>query len=99
MIGSEKKKLVPDIGIVVNEFMEKYFNALIDIDYIDNLETKLDLIATNKLDSREVLKELYSTLEKKLDEIQKQDTKFKDNCTKRDLGFYPYQKIWFHGHW
>ena len=60
LIGAEKKKLVPtDIGIVVNEFMEKYFNALIDIDYTNNLETKLDLIATNKLDSRQVLKELY----------------------------------------
>lgn len=92
LIGAEKKKIVPtDIGIVVNEFMEKYFNSLIDIDYTNNLETKLDLIATNKLDSRQVLKELYGSLEQNLNEIQKQDTKFKDNY-KRDLGFYPKTK-------
>ena len=31
IIGAEKKKIVPtDIGVVVNEFMEKYFNSLID---------------------------------------------------------------------
>ena len=65
IIGAEKKKIVPtDIGVVVNEFMEKYFNSLIDVDYTNNLEKKLDLIASNKLDSKQVLKELYSNLKK-----------------------------------
>ena len=52
IVGAEKKKIVPtDIGEVVNEFMEKYFKEIIDVDYTNKLEEKLDNIASNKLNS------------------------------------------------
>ena len=89
VLGNEKKKIVPtDIGMVVNEFMETYFANLIDVNYTNKLEEKLDLIANNQLESTEVLKEINNYIDSILQNIQKKDSSFKDNY-KRDLGFYP----------
>lgn len=89
IVGAEKKKIVPtDIGEVVNEFMEKYFKTLIDVEYTNKLEEKLDSIANNKLNSNSVLEVLNKDLSETIEEISKEDGKFKDNF-RRDLGFYP----------
>ena len=88
-VGSEKKKIIPtDIGEVVNEFMEKYFSNLLDVDYTNQLELELDKIAENKLKSEIVLKKVNSEISDTISQIQEKDSKFKDNY-RRDLGFYP----------
>ena len=89
IVGAEKKKIVPtDIGEVVNEFMEKYFANLLDVDYTNQLELELDKIAENKIKSETVLKKVNSEISDTISKIQQKDSKFKDNY-KRDLGFYP----------
>jgi DNA topoisomerase-1 len=47
--GNEKGKLViQPIGIIVIEFLIKYFNTFFDYSYTKEMENDLDLIATNK---------------------------------------------------
>jgi DNA topoisomerase-1 len=47
--GNEKGKLViQPLGIIVIEFLIKYFNTFFDYSYTKEMESDLDLIATNK---------------------------------------------------
>jgi DNA topoisomerase-1 len=47
--GNEKGKLViQPLGIIVIEFLIKYFNTFFDYSYTKEMETDLDLISTNK---------------------------------------------------
>jgi DNA topoisomerase-1 len=47
--GNEKGKLViQPLGIIVVEFLIKYFNTFFDYSYTKEMESDLDLIATNK---------------------------------------------------
>lgn len=47
--GNEKNKLViQPLGIIVIEFLTKYFNTFFDYSYTKEMESDLDLIATNK---------------------------------------------------
>ena len=47
--GNEKSKLViQPLGIIVIEFLIKYFNTFFDYSYTKEMENDLDLIATNK---------------------------------------------------
>ena len=48
--GSEKGKLIPtDIGMVVNEFLIKYFPSILDYDFTARMEEKFDDIAEGNL--------------------------------------------------
>ena len=59
--GGEKQKLVPnEIGFIVNEFMEKNFNSIINYTFTSELEKKLDKIGEGKLNWIEVLREIYN---------------------------------------
>ena len=47
-IGGEKQKLVPtEIGFIVNDFMEKHFNSIINFNYTSNLEKSLDEVSSD----------------------------------------------------
>ena len=49
--GSEKGKLIPtDIGIVVNDFLTRYFPSILDYDFTAKMEEKFDDIAEGKLE-------------------------------------------------
>ena len=49
LIGNEKNKLViQPIGIIVIEFLMKYFDAVFSYTYTKDLEDKLDLISKNE---------------------------------------------------
>jgi len=54
--GSDKGKLIPtDIGMVVNDFLIKYFPSILDYDFTAKMEEKFDDIAEGKLQwSREM---------------------------------------------
>ncbi len=59
-IGKEQKKLVPThTGRTVNEFMMKYFEPIMDIEFTANFETYLDKIAEGKANWVTVLKNFY----------------------------------------
>jgi len=63
-IGKEQKKMVPTlIGINVNNFMIKYFNSIININFTSNLESHLDKIAKGNANWVTVLKNFYDMFE------------------------------------
>ncbi len=58
--GAEKGKLYPtDIGIVVNDFLEKYFPQIMDYQFTKKVEEEFDEIAEGKLSWKAMLKEFY----------------------------------------
>jgi DNA topoisomerase-1 len=59
-IGKEQKKLVPTVmGKLVNEFMVKYFEPIMDVDFTATFETHLDKIAEGKANWVTVLRNFY----------------------------------------
>lgn len=58
--GSEKAKLFPtDIGMVVNDFLMKYFDQIMDYQFTANVEVEFDEIADGKRVWDEVIDEFY----------------------------------------
>ena len=58
--GAEKGKLYPtDIGIVVNDFLEKYFPQIMDYNFTAYVEKEFDEIAEGKMSWKDMLKEFY----------------------------------------
>lgn len=50
VVGSEKGKLIPtDIGVVVNDFLTRYFPSILDYDFTARMEEKFDDIAEGHL--------------------------------------------------
>lgn len=63
--GAEKGKLYPtDIGIVVNDFLEKYFPQIMDYQFTKKVEEEFDEIAEGKLSWKTMLKEFYTPFHK-----------------------------------
>ncbi|TAL60978.1 MAG: DNA topoisomerase I, partial [Bacteroidetes bacterium] len=63
--GAEKGKLYPtDIGIVVNDFLEKYFPQIMDYNFTAYVEKEFDEIAEGKLSWKAMLKEFYTPFHK-----------------------------------
>jgi len=59
--GAEKSKLFPtDIGMVVNDFLVKYFDKILDYNFTANVEKEFDEIALGKADWRKMLTDFYS---------------------------------------
>ncbi len=58
--GSDKGKLIPtDIGMVVNEFLIKYFPSILDYDFTARMEEKFDEIAEGELPWSKEMSEFY----------------------------------------
>ncbi|RKD91959.1 type I DNA topoisomerase [Mangrovibacterium diazotrophicum] len=58
--GAEKSKLFPtDIGMVVNDFLMKYFDQIMDYSFTANVEVEFDEIADGKRVWNEVIDEFY----------------------------------------
>ena len=58
--GVERSKLFPtDIGIVVNDFLVKHFEQIMDFNFTADVEAKFDVIAMGQLDWRQMLKDFY----------------------------------------
>lgn len=59
-IGKEQKKIVPtSLGRTVNEFLMKYFEPIMDVEFTANFETYLDKIAEGKANWITVLRTFY----------------------------------------
>lgn len=58
--GAEKAKLFPtDIGMVVNDFLIKYFPTILDFHFTAKVEEEFDEIAEGNLDWQKMLKTFY----------------------------------------
>lgn len=58
--GFEKNKLFPtDIGIVVNEFISKYFDKIINYNFTAEIENKFDQIASGNIVWNKMISEFY----------------------------------------
>ena len=62
--GIKKGKLQPtDIGTVVNDFLMKYFPAIMDYNFTAKVEQEFDEIAEGKEEWKEMLKDFYKDFE------------------------------------
>ncbi len=69
IFGSEKAKLFPtDIGIVVNDFLVKYFKDILDYHFTADVEQKFDQIAVGDLEWSKMIDEFYKPFHKKVDD-------------------------------
>ena len=60
--GQERSKLFPtDIGIVVNDFLQEYFPAILDYNFTANVEKTFDEIAEGKEEWTSSLDDFYKT--------------------------------------
>lgn len=89
-IGKETKKLVPThLGNQVNEFMMKYFEPIMDIEFTANFETYLDKIAEGKANWVTVLQnfyDLFHPIVEKLNDQAKDKVKKIGSSTDKLLG-------------
>lgn len=65
--GFEKSKLFPtDIGMVVNDFLIKYFDNILDYHFTAEVEEKFDEIALGKLDWTKMIDKFYHPFHKRV---------------------------------
>jgi DNA topoisomerase-1 len=85
--GFEKAKLFPtDIGIVVNDFLIRYFDYIIDYHFTAEVEEKFDEIALGKLDWTKMIDKFYHPFHQRV-ESTLQESEF--NTGERVLGKDP----------
>lgn len=69
-IGAERGKLLPqEIGMIVTDYLEKYFTDIVDYDFTANVEKDFDQIASGNLVWNEVIAGFYSPFHKKVEEV------------------------------
>lgn len=69
-IGAERGKLLPqEIGMIVTDYLEKYFIDIVDYDFTANVEKDFDQIAGGNLVWNEVIAGFYSPFHKKVEEV------------------------------
>ena len=60
LVGNEKGKLIPtDVGMVVNDFLTKYFPQILDYNFTAKIENEFDDIAEGKKKWNDEIKEFY----------------------------------------
>jgi DNA topoisomerase-1 len=87
LYGKEKGKLYPtDIGIVVNDFLTKYFEKYVDYNFTAEIEKEFDEIAKGKMEWHQMIKEFYQPF---IEQVQKTDNSTKKFSGERLLGQDP----------
>ena len=88
IVGSDKGKLLPtDIGIVVNDFLQKYFPAIMDYNFTAKVETQFDKIAEGKADWTAMLKKFYKEFEPTVEKTI--NIRAEHKAGERELGIDP----------
>ena len=72
--GREKAKLTPtDIGMIVNDYLDKHFEEILDYNFTANVEKEFDEIAEGGKEWTNMIREFYTafhpTVEKALEEL------------------------------
>lgn len=71
-VEREKKYLIPtELGIIVNTIMENNFSDIVDEKFTADMENKLDLVAENKENYKEMLTEFYIPFIKSVENADK----------------------------
>ena len=66
-VERDKKSLIPtDLGFVVTELMEKYFEGIVNVGFTADLEDKLDEVEAEGRDWRGIVSEFYDVLKEEL---------------------------------
>jgi len=66
--GAEKSKLFPtDIGMVVNDFLVKYFDLIMDYNFTAKVEKEFDEIADGELVWNEMIRDFYDPFHSKVE--------------------------------
>lgn len=67
--GAEKSKLFPtDIGMVVNDYLVKYFETIVDFNFTASVEKQFDEIAEGQLVWNTMIDEFYHPFHQKIEE-------------------------------
>ena len=67
--GAEKSKLFPtDIGLVVNDFLVKYFESIVDFNFTASVEKQFDEIAEGQLVWNEMIDAFYRPFHLKIED-------------------------------
>ena len=70
IVGNEKGKLLPtDTGIVVNDFLVKYFPNIVDYNFTANVEKEFDEIAEGKEQWQQMMRDFYDDLQPEIDRV------------------------------
>ena len=88
VVGNEKGKLLPsDIGIVVNDFLLKYFPDIMDYGFTANVEKQFDKIAEGKAKWSAMIKKFYKDFEPIVE--QTMNIRAEHKAGERELGIDP----------
>ncbi|MDE7159987.1 MAG: type I DNA topoisomerase [Muribaculaceae bacterium] len=86
--GSDKGKLVPtDIGMVVNEFLTRFFPDILDYNFTARVEEKFDEISEGKLGWQEEMADFYGGFHPEIEKIN--DMRMEHKIGERLLGTDP----------
>lgn len=87
-ISKDGKRLLPtELGMVVNEQLEQYFNHIIDIKFTASMENQLDDIQDGKHQWQDIVKSYYMPLDEKIKNAYENMEKV--NFGERTLGIDP----------
>ena len=88
VVGNEKGKLLPsDIGIVVNDFLLKYFPDIMDYGFTANVEKQFDKIAEGKAKWSAMIKKFYKGFEPVVERTM--NIRAEHKAGERELGKHP----------
>lgn len=77
-IEKDKKFLVPtNLGEVVNDMLEEYFKEIVDVAFTAEMENKLDMVAENKENYVQMLREFYYPFITNLNDVEDKIQKVK----------------------
>lgn len=77
MIGGETKKIVPtELGERTVEFLEKYFEKIMDYKFTAKMEEDLDEVAEGKEDKLKVIKPFYEYIKERMDNIPAEEYEY-----------------------
>jgi DNA topoisomerase-1 len=70
-VGSDKGKLIPtDVGMIVNDFLVKNFESILQYSFTANVEETFDLIASGDKDWKLMMKDFYKEFHPQVLDVQ-----------------------------
>jgi DNA topoisomerase-1 len=86
-IGAEKKKIIPtEIGKITLEFLEKNFQDIVNYGFTNQMENKLDIIASGTLEWTQAVSEFYSMFHPKVELLNSTPSQKSEHNKKRIVG-------------
>ncbi|MBM3414877.1 MAG: type I DNA topoisomerase [Bacteroidetes bacterium] len=87
MTGAEKSKLFPsDLGLVVTDFLNKYFDDIMDYGFTARIEEEFDEVAEGKMKWNAMIRDFYDPFKK---DVEKTIEKAERATGERELGIDP----------